>query len=107
MANDKPTSLNMRFGYDQHRASGMGGMRAPRSPNQVNKITRENKSARTATDHLRDAKNDSDWARLIRHRAAQGVTAEEISDEIYWIERYARARKRYSLDWCLKHHWPG
>jgi hypothetical protein len=106
MTNDKPTSLRMGFGYGQARSAGLGGVLAPRSPRQVNRIIRGNKSAREATEALREAAKDSDWVRLIKHRVADGQTPEAISEEIYWIERYARARKRFSLAWCLRHHWP-
>jgi hypothetical protein len=50
MTNDKPTSQRMGFGYGQARAAGLGGVRASRSPRQVNKIIQENKSAREATE---------------------------------------------------------
>jgi hypothetical protein len=49
---------------------------------------------------------DPDWGRLIKHRIAEGQRPEEISDEIYWIERYARARAHFSLAWYLRYHWP-
>jgi len=107
MTNDKPTSLRMGFGYGQARAAGLGGVLAPRSPRQVNKIQKENKAARNATETLREAAKDSEWVPLIKHRIAEGLSAEEISDEIYWIERYARMRSRgFSVAGCLKYHWP-
>jgi len=89
------------------RAAGLGGLLAPRSPRQVNKITTENKAARTATESLQEAAKDPEWVPLITHRIAEGQTAEEINNEIYWIDRYAWARRKgYSLAGCLKYHWP-
>ena len=45
---------------------------------------------------------------LIKFRAAEGIRADDIANEIYWIKRYAWARleKRFSLEYCLKRHWP-
>ena len=107
MANDKPTSLRMGFGYGQARAAGLGGVRASRSPRQVNKILQENKSDRDATASLREAAKDYHWALLITHRIEEGQTPQEISNEIYWIKRYAWARgKGHSLASRLKRHWP-
>ena len=60
MTNDKPTSLRMGFGYGQARAAGLGGVRASRSPRQVNQILKENKSARDATESLREYAKDVD-----------------------------------------------
>ena len=107
MANDQPTSLRMGFGYGQARAAGLGGIRASRSPNQVNKIIQENKSTREAIESLREYAKDSAYAILITHRAEEGCTAEHINEEISWIRRYAFARSRgYSFAFRLKHHWP-
>jgi hypothetical protein len=107
MTNDKPTSLRMGFGYGQARAAGLGGVRASRSPRQVNKILQENKSARDATESLREYVKDLNWALLITHRVEEGNTPEQINEEISWIRRYAWARsKGYSLAFRLKHHWP-
>lgn len=106
MANDDPTSLRMGFGYRQARAAGLGGIRAPRSSRQVNSIIRENRANHEATEKLRAAVQNPDWIPLVEHRAAQGLTAEKIEDEIYWIERYARMRARgYSVAFCLRYHW--
>jgi hypothetical protein len=108
MANDKPTSLRMGFGYGQARAAGLGGVRADRSPRQVNKITKENQNTRRATTDLRRLAEDPEWIPLIKFLAGEGATAEEISEEIYWVNRYAWARikKRFSLEYCLNYHWP-
>ncbi len=107
MTNDKPTSLKMEFGYGQARAAGLGGIRAPRSPRQVNKILEGNKSARDATESLREYAKDHDWALLITHRIEEGNTPEQMNEEISWIRRYAWARsKGYSLAFRLKYHWP-
>jgi hypothetical protein len=84
------------------------GVRASRSPRQVNKIIQENKSAREATEALREYAKDPDYAILITHRAEEGSTPAQINEEISWIRRYAWARsKGYSLASRLKHHWPG
>src|SRR4051812_6148188 len=97
----------MGFGYGQARAAGLGGVRAPRSPRQVNKILQKNKSERGATEALREYSKDPDWGRLIKHRAAEGQKAEQIDNEIYWIKRFAWARsKRFGLAFRLKYHWP-
>ena len=107
MTNDKTTSQRMGFGYGQARAAGLGGVRASRSPRQVNKIIQENKSAREATEALREYAKDPDYAILITHRAEEGSTPAQINEEISWIRRYAWARsKGYSLASRLKHHWP-
>jgi len=108
MANDKPTSLRMGFGYNQARRAGLDGLREARSPRQVNRIYRERKEGKELVDELqRRAANDPDFGRLIVHRLREGVTLEDIYTEIYWIDRFAfwRIKKRFSLDRCLKRHW--
>ncbi|WP_416192957.1 hypothetical protein [Nitrobacter sp. TKz-YC01] len=108
MANDKPTSLRMGFGYGQARAAGLGGVRADRSTRQVNKITKENKSTRTATLEIREFAKDPDWAPLIKHLVSQGLSPKDISDELYWVKRYAWSKaKGHSLAFRLKFHWRG
>src|ERR1700682_551328 len=92
--NDPPTSLRMGFGYGQARAAGLGGIRASRSPRQVNKIIEENKSAREATEALREYAKDVDYAILITHRVEEGCTPEQINEEIFWIRRYAWSRSK-------------
>jgi hypothetical protein len=97
----------MGFGYGQARAAGLGGIRASRSPGQVNKITKENKESRHAIEKLREIAKDPEWKPYIEHRIAQGHSASEIAEEYYWMERYSRMRRRhYSVSFCLKHHWP-
>jgi len=106
MANDKPTSLRMGFGYEQARSAGLGGVRASRSPKQVNKNLEQNKTEREATAALVEIAEDPEWICLIKHRAAEGLTAKQISEEIYWIDRFARAKARgHSLAYRLKNHW--
>jgi hypothetical protein len=106
MANDDPTSLRMGFGFHQARAAGLGGVRASRSPRQVNRHIKDNKAAREAIRHLQEAQKDEEWHPFIRHRIDEGRTAQEISDELRWIDRYARMRARgYSVAWCLRYHW--
>jgi hypothetical protein len=106
MVNDKPTHLRMGFGYGQARAAGLGGLRTPRSPRQVNKIANGNRTLRAATDQIREFAKDPEWVPLIKHLVSEGLPAEEISDELYWVRRYAWAKtKGFSLAWRLKHHW--
>jgi hypothetical protein len=78
MKNDKPTSLRRGFGYEQARAAGLGGVLASRSPRQVNKILKEKKSTRSATELLRESAQDPDWVPLIKYRVAEGQTPEQI-----------------------------
>jgi hypothetical protein len=106
MANDKPTSLRMGFGYGQARAAGLGSVLASRSPRQVNAILQENKYARDTIESLREYAKDVDWALLITHRVEEGNTSEQINEEISWIRRYAWARSQgFSLASRLKRHW--
>jgi hypothetical protein len=106
MANDQPTSLRMGFGYGQARAAGLGGIRASRSPFQVNKITVENKKTRHALETLREMAKDREWDAYIKHRVAEGCSADVIADEAYWMDRYSRMRRRgHSVSGCLKYHW--
>lgn len=105
--NDPPTNLRMGFGYGQARAAGLGGVRASRSPRQVNKITLENREVRQAIDSLRRAALDPAWHPYISHRVAEGCSAAAIAEEWQWMERYSRMRMRgYSIGYCLKYHWP-
>jgi hypothetical protein len=107
MVNDKPTSLRMGFGYGQARAAGLRGVRPSRSPNQVNRITRENKASREAMKALQEFAKDPAWGPYLKHRAAEGCSAEMIAEELQWMERYFRMRQRgFSVTWCLKYHWP-
>jgi hypothetical protein len=97
----------MGFGYHQARAAGLGGIRESRSPRQVNLHIKDAKANRNAVQYLRDKAKDPNWELLIRFRAAEGRCAEEIESEVYWIDRYARARtKGYSLAYRLRYHWP-
>jgi hypothetical protein len=106
MANDQPTSLRMGFGYGQARAAGLGGIRASRSPRQVNQITEENKKTRHALETLREMAKDPEWAPYIKHRIAEGCSADVMADEAYWMDRYSRMRRRgFSVAGCLKYHW--
>jgi hypothetical protein len=98
----------MGFGYGQARAAGLGGVRASRSPRQVNKIIQENKATREAIEALREYAKDADYAILITHRVEEGCcTAEQIAEEIGWIRSYAWATKKgFSLAYRLKYCWP-
>ena len=108
MANDPPTTLKMGFGYSEARAAGLGGIRAARSPKQVNRIIKENKRERDATKALADElRSDSDWKPFVEWRLSEGCTLAEIWGEIYWTKTYLRMRARgYSIAGCLKHFWP-
>ena len=107
MANDPPTNLRMGFGYHQARAAGLGGLRASRSPRQVNLYIEESKADREAIRQLREAQKDGEWIPFILHRIDEERTAQEIANELYWIKRYARAKAQgYSLAYRLRHHWP-
>lgn len=64
MANDDPTSLRMGFGYRQARASGLGGLRPDRSPNQVNKYVSASKAAR---EIRREVEADPEWGPFVAH----------------------------------------
>lgn len=106
MANDKPTNMRMGFGYEQARAAGLGGVRASRSPKQVNEILNHNKTEREAISSLTERTKDPDWIPLVKHRAAEGRSAKDIDTEIYWINRFAWAKaKGYTLAYRLKYHW--
>lgn len=106
MANDPPTNLRMGFGYEQARAAGLGGVRADRSPRQVNKIVEQNKIDRKAVQELREAAADPEWAPLIEHRVGEKRTAEQIAEEIYWIKRYSAYRAQgYSAPFCREKHY--
>jgi transposase len=103
MANDDPTSLRMGFGYHQARASGLGGIRADRSPRQVNRYIEENRATRNATRHLQEAAKDPECEQFIRHRVGEGRSAQEIWNELSLIQTYARMRARgYSREWCRR-----
>jgi hypothetical protein len=106
VANDDPTSLRMGFGYRQARAAGLDGLRASRSPRQFNRCVEDSKATREALRYLRDVGTDPDWERLIKYRISEHCSAQDISEEIYWINRYAQTRKHFSIKWCLRHSWP-
>jgi len=107
MANDPPSSLRMGFGYHQARLAGLGGVRADRSPRQINRYIEESKAEREAVRKLREAQKDGEWIPFILHRIDEGRTAPEIADELYWMKRYVWAKgASYSLAYRLRHHWP-
>ena len=97
MANDPPTNLRMGFGYHQARAAGLGGIREARSPRQVNHFIAESKATREATAELREAAKDPEWVAFITHRIAEGRSARDIAEELYWMKRYTRMRRFISL----------
>jgi hypothetical protein len=107
MANDPPTNLRMGFGYHQARAAGLGGVRASRSPRQVNRIIEENKADRWAVQALRDAAKEPKWAEYLTHRVAEGCGPQVIWDELERMKAYSKYGARgYSLSWCLRHWTP-
>ncbi len=98
MANDKPTNQRMGFGYSQARAAGLGGVRASRSPNQVNKLVKESKSNREYTRLLRiQMRIDPEWRQLIELRISEGHAPQTIYEEIRSIEHYAWTHRRKRL----------
>jgi hypothetical protein len=105
MANDHPTSLRMGFGYHQARASGMGGIRADRSPRQVNRYIKDSKDAREATRRLREEiANDPEWVPFVEHWVCEGLSAPEVFQSLsnaqydVWLRRkgFHRLRARYA-----------
>jgi hypothetical protein len=106
MANDDPTSLRMGFGYHDARRAGLGGVRADRSPRQVNQIINERKDENEALRQIAEAGQDPEWRRYLKHRREQGCSAQEIATELGWMKRYKWARSHFSVAWCLKYHWP-
>ena len=91
MANDDPTSLRMGFGYHQARASGLGGVRSDRSPNQVNKYTSASKAARGLR---REIEADPEWGPFVAHWLQQGIGAVEVAYMLFLAQSYARQMTR-------------
>jgi hypothetical protein len=107
MRNDPPSTLSRRHGYQQARAAGLGGIRADRSPKQVNRYLKEQKTTREAIRELIEAKNDPEWVPFLIFRAGEGRTALEIATELYWMKRYSWAKEQgFSLAGRLRYHWP-
>jgi hypothetical protein len=97
----------MGFGYHQARSAGLGGIRAHRSPRQVNRIINERKDENEALRQIAEAGQDPEWKAYLKHRHEQRCSAQEIARELGWMERYNRARSRgFSVAYCLRNHWP-
>ena len=75
MANDQATSLRMGFGYHQARASGLGGVRQERSPQQVNREVGERQIAKQIREFI---ESEPEWAPFIAHWVKEKLTAHEI-----------------------------
>ncbi|UFS76919.1 MULTISPECIES: hypothetical protein [unclassified Tardiphaga] len=103
MTNDNPTSLRMGFGYHQARKSGLGGIRADRSPNQVNRDTRENKAARQLRE---EAEADPDWGPFIEHWILDGISAEVTLNALWRSQAYMSFKSRgYSRKTTSRYWW--
>jgi hypothetical protein len=103
MANDQPTSLRMGFGYGQARASGMGGIRADRSPNQVNLYVRESKAASMLREEV---EADPDWKPFVEHWIRDGMSAEVIQNALWRAQAYMRFKSRgYSRKTTSRYWW--
>jgi phage-related protein len=103
MANDDPTSLRMGFGYHQARASGLGGVRPDRSPNQVNKYVSASKAARQLQQKIQA---DAGWRPFVAHWLQEGMGAEEVAYMLYLAETYVRLKKRGYSQHTLKRYRP-
>jgi hypothetical protein len=103
MANDRPTSLRMGFGYGQARASGLGGIRADRSPNQVNHYISESKVARKLREEV---EADPGWGPFVEHWIRDGMSAQVTYDALWRARAYMRQKERgFSLKWRMRHWW--
>ena len=75
MRNDPPTSLRRGYGYHQARAAGLGGLRADRSPRQVNLLIKGRKAQREAEKQLREEiAKDAEWAPFVEHWIREGLS---------------------------------
>ena len=90
MANDQPTSLRMGFGYGQARASGMGGIRADRSPDQVNREISERKVAKQIREEV---ELDPEWGPFVEHWIRERLEAQDILQAL-WNAKFDVWRRR-------------
>jgi len=81
----------MGFGYHQARKSGLGGIRADRSPNQVNQYTRASKAARKLREEVQ---TDPAWAPFIEHWISDGMSAEITLDALWRAQAYMRLKSK-------------
>lgn len=104
MANDPPTNLRMGFGYQQARQSGLGGVRADRSPRAVNKITRVNKLVKGLLDEI---EKDPGWEPFVVHWLSNGNSIEVTRDSLNRAKLYAYYRGRgYKREQIVDFVWP-
>jgi hypothetical protein len=95
MANDPPTTLRMGFGYNQARAAGLGGLRADRSPRQVNRLIHDRKPVREATRYLRESiERDPEWTPFVEHWIREGLTALDIAESLGNAKRDVLLRQK-------------
>jgi hypothetical protein len=93
----------MGFGFYQARASGLGGVRADRSPNQVNRYISESKAARKLREEV---ESDCAWGPFVDHWIRDGMSAEVTQDALCRARTFMRMKaKGFSLKWRMRFIW--
>lgn len=104
MANDHPTSLRMLFGYYNARQAGLGGVRADRSPREINKISRSNKLIK---ELLREVETDPEWEPFVVHWIKNGFSIESTMASLQRAKSYAWYKSRgYKRQDIVDYVWP-
>jgi len=81
----------MGFGYKQARAAGLRGIRADRSPGQVNRTVAKSKEERECVYYLRAAvEADPEWGPFIAHWVNEGLSAEATYQSLICARHYAK-----------------
>lgn len=91
MTNDPPSALRMGFGYRQARAAGLGGIRAARSPRQVNIEMSERRIARELRDVV---ERDPQWGPFVEHWIKEGLKPRDVLQSLRYAEFDAYWRRR-------------
>lgn len=93
MRNDPPTSLRRGYGYRQARAAGLGGVRADRSPRQVNNYIKARKADDNGKEYLRDEiHKDPEWGPFVEHWIREGLSVNDVVNALYNAKYYAWCR---------------
>jgi|KBSSwiStaDraftv2_1062776.scaffolds.fasta_scaffold341951_3 hypothetical protein len=104
MRNDPPTTLRRVYGYHQARASGVGGVRADRSPRQVNRYWAERKEANENIEYVRQIVDaDPEWLPFVLHWKGEGLTVAQIADSLHDAKYYMWHKSSFRT---LKSHRP-
>lgn len=103
MANDPPTSMQMRFGGLDAKDIGVTNFHRPRAASSINRDLKENDAARKLQSEV---KKDLGWEPFIKHWIQGGCSAEDAFDMLQRAKMYMRVKRLGASPKTLLRYWP-